>query len=717
MHRCDRLAFADALPADGRLRGKRQGRAFPRVWAAHALVLLVVLHAQFQIGLWRWLRGDERSDIIVITDEAHRSQYDIFAMNMREALPNAAFIGFTGTPLIAGEEERTREVFGDYVSVYDFSRSIEDGATVPLFYENRIPELQLTNENLNEDMEALLEAAELDENQERLLEREFGREYHLITREDRLETIAEDLVEHFTGRGYRGKAMGICVDKATAVRMYDKVQKHWKAYLEKLKRELATGKPEQREAITTKIVFMEATDMAVVVSQSQNEIADLKAKGLNIEPHRKRMFKEDLEEAFKDENNRLRLVFVCAMWITGFDAPTCSTIYLDKPMKGHTLMQTIARANRVSPGKAAGLIVDYVGIFRNLQKALAIYARQREGATELPIKDKQALLDALTEALIEARGFCAEHGIDLPAIRAALGFDRVAKLDDAVEAVVNPDEVRKRFLMLANRAARIYKAILPDPVAREFAPDTVLLAVIASKIRILTPKPDISELMDDVEALLNDSIATEPYRIEAQEKPAPLIDLSKIDFDKIAKQFETSRKRTEAERLQAVIGKKLGEMLRLNRARVDFLEKFQRMIDEYNAGSKNIDEFFKELVTFAQNLTDEEKRGIARGLSEEELALFDILTKPEPKLSKKEEEQVKKVAKSLLATLKKEKLVLDWREKQQARAAVRKAIGRAFATSLPSIYTEDLRRDKSDRAYAHIYDCYFGAGRSVYQRM
>lgn len=166
----------------------------------------------------------DRRDIIVITDEAHRSQYDIFAMNMRQALPHAAFLGFTGTPLIAGEEERTREVFGDYVSIYDFSRSIDDGATVPLYYENRIPELQLTNENLNEDMEDLLDAAALDPEQERLLERQFAREYQLITREDRLETVADDLVKHFTGRGYRGKAMMVCVDKATAVRMYEKVQ-------------------------------------------------------------------------------------------------------------------------------------------------------------------------------------------------------------------------------------------------------------------------------------------------------------------------------------------------------------------------------------------------------------------------------------------------------------------------------------------------------------
>jgi type I restriction enzyme R subunit len=656
-----------------------------------------------------------RSDIIVITDEAHRSQYDTFAMNMRQALPNAAFIGFTGTPLIAGEEERTREVFGDYVSTYDFSRSVEDGATVPLYYENRIPELQLTNEDLNEDMEALLEVAELDEAQERLLERQFAREYHLITREDRLDTIAGDLVRHFTGRGYRGKAMVICVDKATAVRMYDKVSVHWKKYLDELNRSLPTASEGKREAIAEKITFMGTTDMAVVVSQAQNEIADLKAKGLDIVRHRQRMLKEDLEEAFKNEKNPLRIVFVCAMWITGFDAPACSTIYLDKPMKGHTLMQTIARANRVAPGKAAGLIVDYVGIFRNLQKALAIYAQQRGGETELPIKDKMALLDALADALKEARAFCAEHGIDLGAIRAAEGFARIAKLDDAIEAVIIPDEVRKRFLAMANRTARIYKAVLPDPVAKELAPDTVLLAVIASKIRILTPKPDISEVMDDVEALLNDSIATEPYRIEAQEKPAPLVDLSKIDFEKLPKQFETSRKRTEAEKLQTLISKKLGDMLRANKSRLNFLEKFQSMIEEYNAGSKNLEQFFAELMAFAQSLTEEEKRGIAEGLTEEELALFDILTKPEPELSRKEEEEVKKVAKTLLETLKKEKLVLDWREKQQARAAVRKTIGRTLASALPPACTEGMRDAKRDRAYAHIYDCYFGAGRSIYQ--
>jgi type I restriction enzyme, R subunit len=277
----------------------------------------------------------DRRDIIVITDEAHRSQYDTLAMNMRTALPNASFLAFTGTPLIIGEE-KTRQVFGEYISVYDFQQSVADGATVPLYYENRIPELQLVNDKLNEDMERLLEAAEFDEAQEKKLEREFAREYHLITRDERLERVAKDLVEHFTGRGFQGKGMMICIDKATAIKMYDKVKKHWTAKIASLQAELMRSTDAERRDIKDRIARMKETDMAVVVSQGQNEIADMNEKGLDIRPHRKRMVEEDLEQKFKDPDDPFRLVFVCAMWMTGFDVPSCSTLYLDKPMRNHT---------------------------------------------------------------------------------------------------------------------------------------------------------------------------------------------------------------------------------------------------------------------------------------------------------------------------------------------------------------------------------------------
>ncbi len=649
-----------------------------------------------------------RSDVIVITDEAHRSQYDVFALNMRNALPHAGFIGFTGTPLIKGEDERTREVFGDYVSVYDFARSIEDGATVPLYYENRIPEVQLTNADLNRDLETLLEDAELDEAQEKKLEREFAREYHIITREDRLEAIARDVVRHFTGRGYRGKAMMVCIDKATAVRMFDKVRAHWQAESARLQAALATAQSDARAALLARIHLMQSTDMAVVVSQGQNEVEDLRAKGLDITPHRQRLLKEKLDEKFKDETDPLRLVFVCAMWITGFDVPTCSTIYLDKPMHAHTLMQTIARANRVAPGKESGLIVDYVGIFRALQDALAVYT-QPGGRGGAPILDKTKLVQALRRAVLEAQTFAAQHGVSLDAIAGAQGFARIALIDDAVEALLVSDADKKHYLRLAAQVARLFKAILPDPLAHELAPTAVLVSYLAAKIRGATEQPDISAVMDDVEALLNDSIATESYHIAPTSRPEALINLSEIDFKALQDQFDQGRKHTAADKLRRLIEGRLQHMVQVNPSRVDLAEKFQQLIDAYNAGSKNIEELFDELVQFTRALSAEEQRAVAESLSEEELALFDILTKPEPKLSQAEQAEVKRMCRELLATLKREKLVLDWREKQQAKAAVMQTI-KLQMRGLPKPYTRDVQQEKFARAFAHIYDHYSGAG-------
>lgn len=656
----------------------------------------------------------DRQDIIVITDEAHRSQYDTLAMNMRTALPNAAFLGFTGTPLMAGEE-KTKEVFGDYISVYDFGQSIADGATVPLYYENRIPEMQLINDNLNEDLAALLEDAELDEEQERKVEQVFAREYHLITREDRLEAIAKDLVNHFVGRGYQGKAMLVCIDKATAVRMYNKVQDHWKTYLADLKAQLAKAPKEQQEELQHKIQVMTSTDMAVVVSQGQNEVKELAAKGLDIIPHRKRMNEENLGEKFKDSKDPLRLVFVCAMWITGFDVPSCSTIYLDKPMKNHTLMQTIARANRKYAGKEAGLIVDYVGVFRKLQEALAIYggASSGEGGEGELIKNKAELVEYLKHLLARGITFLSEHGVNAQAIKDAQGFEKVAKLDDAVEQLIANEEIKNSFMSQARIVSRVYRAILPDPDANDLAPDAVLISVIAQKIKALAPPVDISEVMQQVEELLDRSIAPMPYIIK-EDDDQPLYDLSQIDFEKLKEKFNQGRKRTEAEKLRALLSMKLETMLTENPTRKDFMEKFQKLIDAYNSGSLNIEVFFKQLVDLTADLQVEDQRAIRENLSEEELALFDILTKPVPELADKERAQVKKVCKELLETLKAEKLVLDWRKKDRARSDVRRTLEIVFDRGLPESYDEGVYNEKCEMAFHHIFTSYYGAGESVY---
>lgn len=656
----------------------------------------------------------DRSDVIVMADEAHRSQYEVLALNMRNALPKAAFIAFTGTPLMAGEEATKRE-FGDYVSVYNFSQSVEDGATVPLFYENRIPELQLSNANFKDELEDLINGAEMTEEQQKKLEREFAREYHLITRDDRLEKVAEDLVSHFMGRDQGGKGMVICIDKLTAVKMFDKVQKYWRAYLADLRSELPLANQHKRPELEQRIQYMESTDMAVVVSQEQNEIEYFKDKGFDIKRHRERMVSEDLETKFKNPEDPFRLVFVCSMWLTGFDAPSVSTIYLDKPMKNHTLMQTIARANRVFGEKNNGLIVDYVGVFRDLQKALAVYGSTSGGGVEpgeCPIQIKDKLVSALKQAIKDATDFCSGSGFQLDSILQAKGFERVAAIDEAVEKLLVNDDKKKEFVSHANFVSRLYKSILPDPKANEFAPIKNCLAVLAEKIKSLSDEVSIEELMGKVNDLLDDSISTVGYVIHATED-SPLIDLSEIDFEKLKERFQKGKKRTEVEKLRKLVGKRLSAMVQANKTRADLLEKFKKLIDEYNKGM-DVEAIFAKLLLFAQELNDEDKRGVSEQLTEEELAVFDILTKPEIEMTPAEKKEVKAVARKLLQTLKQAKLVLDWRKKLKTRADVLSTV-KTVLDELPRAYSPDIYNQKCDSVFQHVYESYPGEGQSIYQ--
>ena len=528
-------------------------------------------------------------------------------------------------------------MFGDYVSIYDFKQSVEEGATVPLFYENRVPKLQLTNDDLNEELEGILEEAELDDAQESKIEQEFSREYHLITREDRLDAIAEDIVSHFMGRGYRGKAMVVSIDKATTVKMYDKVGAHWKEYLEGLRAKLDdAASPDTRDPIAAKIRYMEETDMAVVVSQSQNEIADLRQKGVDIVPHRRRRVTEDLDTKFKDPDDPFRIVFVCSMWSTGFDVPSCSTIYLDKPQRNHTLMQTIARANRVFRDKVNGLIVDYIGVFRHLERALATYTGDGDSNGENPIVDKSKLVEMLREAIVEINRFCLGNGIDLFAINDAEAFEKTELIDDAMNKIVTNDPTKREYLQLAGDLARLYKAILPDSSAGDFVATCSLVDIIGKKIRKLAASADISEVMGELEALLDRSVAPEGYVIvetEHEWETEELVDLSEIDFEALRDRFATKHKRIEAEKLRVAIKRKLTQLVQVNRTRLDFQEKFEEMIAEYNDGRIRVDLHFEELIRLAEALSEEEQRAVGERLSDEELTVFDYLTRSEEDLT------------------------------------------------------------------------------------
>ncbi len=667
----------------------------------------------------------ERPDVIVLTDEAHRSQYDTLALNMRAALPRALFLAFTGTPLIAGEE-RTKDVFGDYVSIYDFQQSVEDGATVPLFYENRTPELQLINPDLNDDIYDVIEAAELDDKQEEKLERELSRQYHILTRDDRLETVAQDIVRHFLGRGFMGKAMVVSIDKATALKMHDKVKAHWAVEREQVRKELgellylsteqrALSKYRELEAeLRQRLGVIKTTDMALIVSPGQNEIPQMKSLGLDIEPHRKRMndSQPGLDERFKDTQDPLRLVFVCAMWLTGFDAPSCSTVYLDKPMRNHTLMQTIARANRVFPGKHSGVIVDYANVFASLEKALAIYGAGKGGQS--PVKDKQKLVEDLRNALADATAFCARQQVALVEIEqlVAGSLERLQRIEDAMNALISPDTLRREFFAHERLVATLYRAVKPDPSALEFVGRVACLATLADAMRAkLNPNPaDISKVMGDINALLDESITG----IKVRANGPPPLDLSKIDFEVLARRFrESKHKNTDLEVLKAAIRAQLEKLIRLNRTRADFSEKFEALIESYNAGSRNIEELFEELLKLTRNLGEEEERHVRENMSEEELVVFDILTRPSPELTTEERAEVKKVARDLLQRLK-QLLVLNWRAKSAARSQLKLTIEDALDSGLPRSYTPEIYQQKCSAVFEHVYESYPERNAGVY---
>jgi len=493
------------------------------------------------------------------------------------------------------------------------------------------------------------------------------------------------------------------------------VKKHWAAETARVQKELGRydlPKAEQA-ALRQRLEVLASTDMAVVVSPGQNEIEQMKKLGLDIEPHRKRMNESQpgLDEKFKDTDDPLRLVFVCAMWMTGFDAPSCSTMYLDKPLRNHTLMQTIARANRVFPGKHSGMIVDYANVFASLEKALAIYGAGKGGTN--PVKDKAQLVAALREAIAAATAFCASHGVDLPAMEALPlgGMERLSVIESAINALIGPDTLRREFFGHEKFVGTLYRAVKPDPAAIEFSVRVAGIATLAGAIRAkLNPNPpDIATILKQIGELLDDSITGMQIRVGGP----PAIDLSKINFEALAERFKESKhKNTDLEALKAAIAAKLEKLVRLNRRGADFAEKFEALIESYNNGSRNIEQLFEELLKLSNSLDDEQERHVRENLTEEELVIFDILTRPAPELTTAERDEVKKVARALLTRLK-QLLVLNWRQKSAARSTLKLAIEDTLDT-LPGAYDRPLYSQKCTALFEHVYESYPERNAGVY---
>lgn len=683
-----------------------------------------------------------RDDIIVVSDEAHRTQYGRLALNMRKALQNAKFIGFTGTPLIDGPEKQvTREVFGGYVSVYDFQRAVADGATLPLYYENRGEKLQIVDVDLNRRIEARIDAAradgELDEEQEEKLYRQLARDYPVLTSDSHLGDIASDFVDHFHQRwrlmepitppgeaihyGGNSKAMFVCIDKITCARMYALIKTRWDAKIVVLQDQLAaeeaqlvkTGKPASPfvERLRAHVAWMLETQMCAVFSQEQNEVQDFKEWGLDVRPHRELISQgingRSLEECFKDSKHPFRIAIVCAMWLTGFDVKSLATLYLDKPMKGHTLMQAIARVNRVAANKKNGLVIDYNGMLKSLRKALATFAQgDAGGPTVDPLRDEKQALGDYAESILKARMHLQSVGYDLDKLIDAEGFDKQQELLLAENAICCDEESKKTYQVLSEDIADRFRGLFPNAGLFDYDAEENAITAIYNRLQKDSGNVNISGILQELHAVV-DAAVKATSKPEVLRQTGKQYDLSGINFERLRAEFaKTPLKQTLALTLKEKIEARLAAMIAKNPARIDFYQRYLDIVAEYNRDKDDaeIQRVFEELLRFHDALDTEEQRYVQEGLeNEDQLAVFDLLSRNKLKLSKADREKIKKVSIALLAMLDaRKKEMSHLRDRASAQAKIKAAIINELFAGMPDEFTQDEIIMSAESVFHHV---------------
>lgn len=653
-------------------------------------------------------------DIVVISDEAHRTQNGVFADNLMHLLPTANRIGFTGTPLLSNDNITAR-TFGGYVSIYDFKRAVEDKATVPLYYENRGERLQdLQNPEINEEIASALEqAGDMDASQLAKLEREFAKEVHLLTAKKRLRIVAKDFVRHYSDLWTSGKAMMVSYNKVTCVRMYEYVQEYWQQEIAALEKKISKSTSQQEvQELNRKLKWMQETEMAVVVSQEQNEIQTFQKWELDITPHRLKMEKRELDKEFKDKDNKLRVVFVCAMWLTGFDVKTLSCLYIDKPMKAHTLMQTIARANRVAEGKTNGLIIDYIGIVKALRQALADYTANPEGGEggNDPTIDKQELIKHVHEAIAAATAFLKEHDFELQNLIEADNFFKLFLLKEAANAMCETAEVRKTYCTYATTLLKLWKYLDREDITAEMKQQKDAIEAIYKELQKKRKHADITDLSVAINEIVNEHLQVDASMV-AEPNAVRRFDISGINFDLLRREFAKSKERNLILKdIQELLQERIALMLAQNPGRINFYEKYQEIIREYNQEQNrvNIEQTFEELMQLSQQLTEEEKRYVREGFeNDEQLSMYDVLMKED--LSKEDIKKLKKVAVDMLAKIK------DMLEEMSnpfdnptAKATILITIRDTLWSDLPESYSDESINYYKDAVYDYVSQRYGG---------
>ncbi len=594
----------------------------------------------------------ERRNIVVIADEAHRSQYDFidgFARHMRDALPNASFVGFTGTP-IELQDANTRAVFGDYISIYDIQRSVDDGATVPIYYESRLAKLALDQNqrpNIDPDFDEATEGEEVERKEK--LKTKWAQLEAIVGSEERVKQIAEDIVTHFGQRTevLKGKAMVVCMSRRICIDLYQ---------------ELVRLRPDWHDNDDAKGA------MKVVMTGSASD-------PLDWQPHfRNKSRREELAQRFRDPVDPLKVVLVRDMWLTGFDAPSLHTMYVDKPMRGHGLMQAIARVNRVFKDKPGGLVVDYLGLAQDLKQALATY-------TESGGKGRTALdQDEAVAVMLEKYDVCCAllHGFDWSLWTTGNAQDRLGLLPPAQEHILSQEDGKERCMKAVRELSQAFALAVPHPETTRIRDDVGFFqAVRAALSKRATAEARPEEELDlAVRQIISQSVASEGvmniFAAAGLDKP----DISVLSDEFLAEVRDMPHRNLAVELLQKLLSSEVSTRRRKNVVQArSFAEMLEQTLRRYQNRAIEAAQVIEKLIELARDMREANARGERLGLSEDELAFYDALETNDSAVQVLGDETLRDIARQLVETIR-NNATIDWTLRENVRANLRRSVRR-----------------------------------------
>ncbi len=593
----------------------------------------------------------DRRNIVVIADEAHRSQYDFldgYARHMRDALPSASFIGFTGTP-IELKDANTRTVFGDYISVYDIRRAVQDQATVPIHYESRLAKLTLDESekpSIDPDFEEVTEGEEIERKEK--LKTKWAQLEAIVGSEKRLKLVAEDIVKHYESRleAMDGKAMIVCMSRRICVDLY---------------RELVRLRPGWDSEDDDK------GNLKVVMTG--------KASETDWQPHiRNKTRREALAKRFRNPDDPLRMVLVRDMWLTGFDAPSLHTMYVDKPMRGHGLMQAIARVNRVFRDKPGGLVVDYLGLAHELKRALATYT-ESGGTGKTAIDQSEAV-----RAMLEKYEVCCGlfHGFDRSAWTAGSATERLSLLPAAQEHILAQENGKDRFVKIVRELSQAFALAVPNDEALRIRDDVAFFQAIRAALtkRAATDKRPQEELDHAVRQIIARAVAPEGvidiFAAAGLKKP----DISILSDEFLAEVQGMPQRNLAVELLQKLLKGEIVSRRRKNIVQArSFAEMLEHSLRRYQNRAIEAAQVLEELIGLARHLHEAQARGEKLGLSEEELAFYDTLETNDSAVQVLGDETLRKIARELVETVQ-GNVTIDWTLRENVRAHLRRLVKR-----------------------------------------